>query len=352
MVFPIVPPTAFRPPSHGRDRVLYPLALSAAAPATVAPLTLGGGSAKPAPAAGAHKTEKPLVKFFVGAGVALAYEFALGHYLEFVKIMKQTDPSQSYVAHTRAMVRNKGFVGVWDGFFPWGAIQGVAKGSVFSWGHALTKQSIQPLVQSGKMSKDVAEVVAGGVGGGFQGFVLSPTLLLKTRVMTDPVFRQEMTPLETATKSLLVGMKVIRNEGAMALMKGSGMFSLKRVADWSTRFLFSVEAENVLFKRGDPDRKLATSEQVVASLAGGVVSALLTIPMDVIVAQIQQASKAGVKVSVVQVFKDQYARGGIHQVLSFGTSGLVVRVLHASFTTMVMKTATSVVYDMYERRSA
>lgn len=47
-----------------------------------------------------------------------------------------------------------------------------------------------PLVEEGKISRMTAEVIAGGVGGGFQGFVLSPTLLLKTRVMTDPIFRE------------------------------------------------------------------------------------------------------------------------------------------------------------------
>jgi hypothetical protein len=84
--------------------------------------------------------------------------------------------------------------------------------------------------------------------------VLSPTLLLKTRVMTDPIFRQNMSMLETSKQSARVGMKVIRNEGVAALMKGSITFSLKRVADWSSRFLFAVMAEDLLFKKGDAVR--------------------------------------------------------------------------------------------------
>jgi hypothetical protein len=35
-----------------------------------------------------------------------------------------------------------------------------------------------------------------------QGLVLSPTLLLKTRVMTDPVFRQEYVPSQAAALSV------------------------------------------------------------------------------------------------------------------------------------------------------
>lgn len=48
--------------------------------------------------------------------------------------------------------------------------------------------------------------------------------------------------------------QVISNEGVAALMKGSITFSLKRVADWSSRFLFAVMAEDWLFKKGDAVR--------------------------------------------------------------------------------------------------
>ncbi|KAG7398952.1 hypothetical protein PHYBOEH_010057 [Phytophthora boehmeriae] len=298
-----------------------------------------------------HKPEKAGVKLVVGAGVCLAYELALGHYLEFIKIMKQTKPQFSYLHLTKEIMHSKGLVGIWDGFFPWGAIQGVAKGSVFAWGHSIARTALQPMVSNNKISKGTSEVLAGGIGGGFQGFVLSPTLLLKTRVMTDPIFREQMTPLETMSKSMRIGVKVIHKEGVAALMKGSGMFSLKRVADWSTRFFFSVQAENIVYKRNNPDRVLTTSEQVIASLLGGVVSAAVTLPMDVLVAQIQQASKAGVKVSIAELFRQQYRAGGINQVLSFGSTGFIARLFHASFTTMIMKTATSIVYDMVEGRS-
>lgn len=136
---------------------------------------------------------------------------------------------------------------------------------------------------------------------------------------------------------------MIRGEGVAALMKGSITFSLKRVADWSSRFLFAVMAEDWLFKKGDAVRlcfgfcglaclhytwwcvngrewvrpptpfltpstdhspqchathihtqtyQLTNGEKLTASLVGGVVSSAFTLPLDVMVAQIQQASKA------------------------------------------------------------
>ena len=61
----------------------------------------------------------PLAKFLVGGSVAWGYEFVLGHYLEFVKIAKQTQYHRSYFDLTKDMISQKGLKGVWDGFFPW-----------------------------------------------------------------------------------------------------------------------------------------------------------------------------------------------------------------------------------------
>ena len=45
-------------------------------------------------------------------------------------------------------------------------------------------------------------------------------------------------------------------------------------------------------------KQLETHEELIASLLGGVVSGFSTVPLDVMVAQIQQASKAGQKVKI------------------------------------------------------
>ena len=183
-----------------------------------------------------------------------------------------------------------------------------------------------------KIPSQVAEVIAGGVGGGFQGLVLSPLLLLKTRVMTDPIFRTNATLWQTCVASTRVGMNVIRKEGIMALMKGSIMFSGKRVADWSTRYLFAEWFEH-LIQNTHPSQKLSTTEKAMSSFLGGAASTVTTIPMDVMVAQIQQASKAGQKVSAVEAFRAQMKEGGLSAVLSFSTRGLIARVAHVSLTT-------------------
>ncbi|CAK4694119.1 hypothetical protein LEN26_013371 [Aphanomyces euteiches] len=314
------------------------------ATATPSPALLSPSSAAPT-----KKLQNPQVKFVIGAGVGWTYELAAGHFFEFIKVMKQTRSDKTYLELMREITRSKGIVGIWDGFFPWGTVQALAKGSVFSWGQAFTRVQLGPLVKQGYLSDRAAEVVSGGLGGGFQGIVLSPTLLLKTRVMTDPVFRTKMTPTETIAKSAQVGINVIRNEGVAALMKGSVVFSVKRIADWSTRYFFCVVSEDALFRRGDPNKKITVKEELIASLVGGTLSSLATLPADVLVAQIQQASKAGANVGVLATFKEEYAKGGLKRLVGFSTAGFVPRCLHVAFTTMVMKTGCSAVYSMYEQ---
>jgi hypothetical protein len=238
-------------------------------------------------------------------------------------------------------------VGIWDGFFPWGSLQAIAKGSVFSWGHSLSRRLLHQ-----RAPPEVVEVISGGVGGGFQGLVLSPLLLLKTRVMTDAQFRQTSGILQTTIASCLLGGQIIQREGPLSIMKGSFMLSTKRVADWTTRFLFVVLIERAIrstFHHGDRQYRLSLAEQSVASLMGGSISALATIPMDVMVAQFQQAANAGKKVSSIELFKNQLQSGGMKHVFAFSTRGLMARIAHVSLTTFMMKTMVDFIYDTYTK---
>eukprot|EP00307_Rebecca_sp_RCC1486_P003388 CAMPEP_0119418014 /NCGR_PEP_ID=MMETSP1335-20130426/17213_1 /TAXON_ID=259385 /ORGANISM="Chrysoculter rhomboideus, Strain RCC1486" /LENGTH=87 /DNA_ID=CAMNT_0007443229 /DNA_START=1 /DNA_END=261 /DNA_ORIENTATION=- len=79
---------------------------------------------------------------------------------------------------------------------------------------------------------------------------------------------------------------------------------------------------------------------------------MATVPLDVMVAQIQQASQAGNKVSVWGTFLAQYRAGGLDAVAGFATRGFVFRCLHVSLTTVVIKTGTELVTDVLEKASS
>ena len=174
--------------------------------------------------------ESPTAKFLIGGGVTVALELCGGHTLEFLKIAKQTT-NDPYGAIVRRVTASKGVVGLLDGFLPWGLIQALAKGSVFAYGQALSLNLLRRLPASSGVTRDQAVVLSGGVGGFVQGLAMSPILLLKTRVMTDPSFRGSGGALATAAASARVGAGVIAREGPAALFKGVGLFSCKRALD-------------------------------------------------------------------------------------------------------------------------
>jgi hypothetical protein len=245
------------------------------------------------------------------------------------------------------VTRHKGVVGIWDGFFPWGSLQAIAKGSVFAWGHSLSRRVLQD-----RMSPDVAEVISGGIGGGFQGLALSPLLLLKTRVITDPAFRVKGGIIQTTLASCKLGGQIIQREGLSSIMKGSLIFSTKRIADWTSRFFFVVLTERAIrstLYHGDKHHSLSLLERSTASLIGGSVSALITIPMDVLVAQFQQASNAGKSVSSRQLIARQLESGGIKSLVAFSTRGFLARVTHVSLATLMMKTMVDQIYNIYRK---
>ena len=291
-------------------------------------------------------------KLLVAAIVTLGYEAIIGHMLEFVKIVMQTAPDgTSYFDVFKLITSEKGISGIWDGFVPWGVVQAVFKGGVFGLAHAIALSILLPLADKRRLPHQLALTLAGGIGGGFQGYVLSPTLLLKTRVMTNPVFRENMSLWKTSLLSLRIGVDVVQKEGLTALMKGSNIFATKRVFDWATRFFFADVCEAVLRgqKGGAP---LSATDKIVSSFVGGTLSTLSTLPLDVLVAKTQDAKKAGVKVSALTLFQEELQEKGWNGLCHSYMRGFEVRLLHVCFTTVVMKTGTALVYDaLYGNKS-
>ena len=131
----------------------------------------------------------------------------------------------------------------------------------------------------------------------------------------------------------------------MALMKGSNIFALKRVFDWSTRYYFS-DLFSAMMQSAKGGVKLSPLELIVADLLGGTASTLVTLPLDVIVAKSQDAKKAGQKVSAWRTFMKDYEEGGWKGLYDANMSGFEARLAHVCFTTVVMKTGTSFMYDL------
>mmetsp|Transcript_7212 Transcript_7212/g.10977 ORF Transcript_7212/g.10977 Transcript_7212/m.10977 type:complete len:537 (-) Transcript_7212:227-1837(-) len=311
---------------------------AAAATATSSALLVRGG--------GASMGSEFGKRLMVAALVTLIYEGILGHFLEFIKIVMQTaPPGTGYGDVFKMITAEKGIAGIWDGFVPWGVVQAVAKGGVFGLAHAIATSLLVPLADDRHLlPKQAALTMAGGIAGGFQGFVLSPTLLLKTRVMTNPVFREKMSLVKTTWLSLTIGADVVAHEGILALMKGAKIFATKRVFDWATRYYFSDLFESLMVSHKG-GVALTAMEKITASLLGGTASTISTLPLDVLVAKTQDAKKAGVKVSPFQMFKDELEEVGWSGLRKSYMNGFEARLAHVCLTTVVMKTGSPIVYD-------
>jgi hypothetical protein len=298
---------------------------------------------------GAVLSEKQVRMMWCAAVVTLAFEFICGHGLEFVKIYKMTNVDKSYGQIVRKITSEKGIVGIWDGFVPWGVLQSLGKGGAFGVAHAIVLPVMLGLYNEGKLPyKQLAEVIAGGLAGGFQGYVLSPLLLLKTRVMTDPVFREKMGTGETIVKSLAVGGKVLKNDGPIGLMKGSNTFAFKRIFDWATRFYFAELFEQAI--QAYTGVKLTDGQKMLASLLGGSLSAVSTLPLDSLLSKIQDAKNSGNSDGAIGMLRKEYQTGGVKGLWKNYMVAWEMRCIHVGLTTVALKTWSPMVYDiMYKK---
>jgi len=262
--------------------------------------------------------------------VTLAYEASLGHVLEFVKICLQTAPvGTSYSAILTSITGEKGILGLYDGFIPWGFIQSFLKGAVFGLAYSIVKAHLLLLARKGILPMTLCLTLSGGIAGWIQGYVLSPLLLLKTRVMTNQRFRTKMSLSKTTLLSMKIGSSVIHDEGILSLMKGSNMFALKRFFDWSSRFFFSNAIESIMLKHSGIGSQLSPQQRIVASLVGGIISAVVTAPLDFLVATAQDIKNAGKNINALSALGHDRGKCWL---------GIEVRIVHVCLTTVVVRT--------------
>jgi hypothetical protein len=131
-----------------------------------------------------------------------------------------------------------------------------------------------------------------------------------------------------------VGFDVVKSEGLLALMKGSNVFATKRVFDWATRFFFGDLAEAMYSSHVKKGAALSIAEKSLASLFGGFMSTVTTLPLDVLVAKMQDAKKAGVQVSAWDLFQEELREKGWSGLRKSYMRGFEVRLLHVCTTTV------------------
>ena len=287
----------------------------------------------------ASETEiPPQLKLMIGAICTIVFEACCGHILEIFKIKRQTtNKSMSEIYHI--LTDKKGLIGIWDGFVPWGLLMSLSKGSSFSYGHQMAYNMLGSTALATVMTPKSLNILSSGLGGLFQGLVMSPLLLLKTRVITHDKFRDISGGImATITASFNIGYEIMRDDGPLALCKGIHVFSFKRFCDWITRFLFVEMTISGLLMIGI-DVRQSVILMLFATLFGGILSALSTSILDVMTALIQDANAKDKGIGF---------REGFDKV----SKGLYLRIWHVALTTVVMKNSVPFVCHLVMQSNA
>eukprot|EP01006_Ploeotia_vitrea_P022390 TRINITY_DN54798_c0_g1_i1.p2 TRINITY_DN54798_c0_g1~~TRINITY_DN54798_c0_g1_i1.p2 ORF type:complete len:262 (+),score=130.03 TRINITY_DN54798_c0_g1_i1:286-1071(+) len=228
----------------------------------------------------------------------------------------------------------QGLKGYWAGFWPWGFVLGMTKGSVLGGARAVLLDLCENKLG---MDQKRADVISGFGAGAVQGVFMSPILLARTRVNQSLTERaaQAAAQGKKLETGLLTEMRMssvvlndaIRQEGIGMLATGLPTMVMKRTLDWGTRYLIIGKYKDY-FRERKGGAKLNDMETLAASFLGGATSCAITMPVDRMMPVLQAAGASGE--GIVPFLKKKIAAEGV------GTlqRGFFMRAVHTGYHTM------------------
>jgi Mitochondrial carrier protein len=281
----------------------------------------------------------PILKSLATGSAVIMEMLSGGLFLENTKMEKQRT-SLPY-PHLMRQTLRQGLKGFWGGFWPWGFILGMTKGSVIGGSRAVLLAYLEK-----HMSRRNADLLSGFGAGAVQGAVISPLLLARVRVNQSITERAAAAAarggvintglIAEASYSMQVLNTGIREEGFSMLFKGMPALVVKRTLDWGARFYFFGTYKRLFLeraKRTQNRHELNNFELLTASFFGGTTSCAITMPIDRMMPILQQsrssAAAAG-DVGVLSYLRTKLATEGI---ATLGR-GFVMRATHTGYHTM------------------
>jgi len=274
------------------------------------------------------KTENATQKAAI-TGVAVICEMLTGGlFLENVKMEKQRT-SDGYGPIMSRTLR-QGLRGFWAGFWPWGCVLGLSKGTVLGGARAFFLNRFLAL----EWSKGSADIASGFCAGGVQGIFMSPILLARTRVnrfLTERIQSSGQQRIETSLfeemrLSTTILNRAVQEEGVMVLCKGMGTMVPKRMLDWGTRFLFMKGLRDALYQQKGKDYKMTELEDLGIAFVGGTASVAITMPVDRLMPVIQGIDRGQ---SAFKVLQGKFRTEGFSTLFRGG----IIRAVHCGWHT-------------------
>ena len=264
-------------------------------------------------------------KILIGPCMVLGEMVCAGHYMESLKILKQSsNQGGSYSNIISGLWRKHRFRGFYLGFYPWGVSQ-IVKGLPILFVQAETHHCLKSYTP---FSESMSMMMSGVFGGMTQGLFITPTQRIKTIVLTYPMKdNRRLSPLEVIKETY-------RRGGFRTFYSGIMPTVFRRGLDWGLRFQGYHWMKQRLSKE-----KITLVDKMKCGVTGGVL-ATMTMPVDVCVAKSQKYSNKGK--SLKKIIKEIVTYHGWRGFVR----GWGIRVIHSCYHTCWVCGIGSVMFDL------
>ena len=235
-----------------------------------------------------------LKKGAISAVAAVSEQIFFGSFLDMLKLEKQRNINNSYPKIAKTFLQQGGIRGLTLGLWPWGVIMYSGRGICFGFGNGLSYDYLS----RGKhdyFSETNKRIIAGCMGGAFEGALTSPIVMMRTRVA------------EAAMGAPKRGFELLPALRAMPIN------SFKRGTDWALRSFIYFH----LKKDMDP---------MTSGFMSGIIAGTITTPIDRLLPVLQQNNPPK---SITTWFRNSIQEKGFRTVFA----GTGARVLHAGWNT-------------------
>lgn len=230
----------------------------------------------------------------ISAGAAVSEQIFFGSFLDMLKIEKQRNINNSYPKIGQTFFQQKGVRALTLGFWPWGLIMYSGRGICFGFANGLSNSHLSQEKYS-YLTENKRKIMAGFMGGAFEGAMTSPIVMMRTRV----------------AEQAMGGIKAPFN--IRQALKAVPLNSLKRGSDWALRSTIYFK----LKEKYDP---------MTSGFISGIVSGTITTPIDRLLPVIQQNNPPK---NIFVWFKNSIKEKGFRSVFA----GTGARVLHCGWNT-------------------
>ena len=230
----------------------------------------------------------------VSAAAAVSEQIFFGSFLDMLKLEKQRNINNKYPQIAKTFLQQGGIRGLTLGLWPWGVIMYSGRGICFGFGNGLSYDYLSSSKYD-YLSETTKRIMAGCMGGAFEGALTSPIVMMRTRV----------------AEAAMGGKK--RGFELLPALRAVPVNSFKRGSDWAIRSFIYFH----LKKEMDP---------MPSGFISGIIAGTITTPIDRLLPIMQQNNPPK---NIILWFRNSIREKGLRTV--FAGSG--ARILHAGWNT-------------------